>query len=359
VCLDLDKIKFCCFCACRVCFNKYAKEHTILCDRCNQEYHTFCVGLPGVPEGDWVCPACIDGDRKKVQTEKRRKERDARKKVDDEKRFVADAKKAEASAKRKTAKAEKKKLEEERKRVDRERRKAAADNRKQKEAEMRAAGIILPKKRGPGRPSKAEMAARLEAEQRHQEYLAAQSGSNKRGRGRPRKDGKDPIPRMFPSKSEISMDNLHLDIATAVGGQRSRSGRKIQRTIFHDEVGDSGGLSLVAERSAAVAASRAIHQQGPGGVIMKGTGKNQRKPGARECMQLTRKFTNDVIEKRYFDTLYDYANRGKIDHIIRMRERLDEHSRYLESQLAGLEALVAEKGESMVRVPPVPPRKAK
>mmetsp|Transcript_16411 Transcript_16411/g.37553 ORF Transcript_16411/g.37553 Transcript_16411/m.37553 type:complete len:93 (-) Transcript_16411:130-408(-) len=92
---------------------------------------------------------------------------------------------------------------------------------------------------------------------------------------------------------------------------------------------------------------------------MKGTGKNQRKPGARECMQLTRKFTNDVIEKRYFDTLYDYASRGKIDHIIRMRERLDEHSRYLESQLAGLEALVAEKGESMVRVPPVPPRKSK
>lgn len=255
VCLDLDKIKFCCFCACRVCFNKYAKEHTILCDRCNQEYHTFCVGLPGVPEGDWVCPACIDGDRKKVQTEKRRKEREARKKVDDERRLVADAKKAEAAAKRKAAKAEKKKLEEERKRVDRERRKAAADNRKQKEAEMRAAGIILPKKRGPGRPSKAEMAARLEAEQRHQEYLAAQSGPNKRGRGRPRKDGKDPIPRMFPSKSEISMDNLHLDIATAVGGQRSRSGRKIQRTIFHDEVGDSGGLSLVAERSAAVAAS--------------------------------------------------------------------------------------------------------
>ena len=39
-----------------------------------------------------------------------------------------------------------------------------------------------------------------------------------------------------------------------------------------------------------------------------------------------------------------------------MRERLDEHSRYLESQLAGLEALVAEKGEIDVVVPILPER---
>lgn len=34
-----------------------------------------------------------------------------------------------------------------------------------------------------------------------------------------------------------------------------------------------------------------------------------------------------------------------------MRERLDEHSRFLESQLAGLEALVKEKGEWNGKVP--------
>jgi hypothetical protein len=34
-----------------------------------------------------------------------------------------------------------------------------------------------------------------------------------------------------------------------------------------------------------------------------------------------------------------------------MRERLDEHSRFLESQLAGLEALVQERGESDLVVP--------
>lgn len=50
----------------------------------------------------------------------------------------------------------------------------------------------------------------------------------------------------------------------------------------------------------------------------------------------------------------DYSKRGKVDHLIRMRERMDEHSRFLESQLAGLEALVKEKGELDVRVPPAP-----
>ena len=38
-----------------------------------------------------------------------------------------------------------------------------------------------------------------------------------------------------------------------------------------------------------------------------------------------------------------------------MRERLDEHSRFLESQLAGLEALVRERGELDVVVPPAEP----
>jgi hypothetical protein len=35
-----------------------------------------------------------------------------------------------------------------------------------------------------------------------------------------------------------------------------------------------------------------------------------------------------------------------------MRERMDDHSRFLESQLAGLEALVQQKGELNMVVPP-------
>lgn len=71
----------------------------------------------------------------------------------------------------------------------------------------------------------------------------------------------------------------------------------------------------------------------------------RRKPGARECMQISRRFHTQVIPARYMEVLLDYVNRGKIEHLVRMRERLDEHSRLLESQLAGLEALVRENGE--------------
>lgn len=48
----------------------------------------------------------------------------------------------------------------------------------------------------------------------------------------------------------------------------------------------------------------------------------------------------------------DYCSRGKVEHLIRMRERLDDHSKFLESQIAGLEAAVAEKGELDIVVPP-------
>ena len=90
------------------------------------------------------------------------------------------------------------------------------------------------------------------------------------------------------------------------------------------------------ERSAAAAAKSALaySKSGP-----------RRKPGARECMQMSRKWGADVIEQKYFDILMDYSKRGKVDHLICMRERMDDHARFLETQLAGLEALAQERGE--------------
>lgn len=81
----------------------------------------------------------------------------------------------------------------------------------------------------------------------------------------------------------------------------------------------------------------------------------RRKPGARECMQISRRFGVKEIPEKYIEILMDYKDRGKLEHLIRMRERLDEHSRFLESQLAGLEALVLQRGESNVVVPLAPP----
>ncbi|KAL3917999.1 MAG: hypothetical protein SGILL_004451 [Bacillariaceae sp.] len=80
----------------------------------------------------------------------------------------------------------------------------------------------------------------------------------------------------------------------------------------------------------------------------------RRKPGARECMQLSRRFGNNVIPEKSMNVLLDYCSRGKVEHLIRMRERLDCHSRYLESQIAGLEILIKERGETDVVVPPLP-----
>lgn len=236
---------------------------------------------------------------------------------------------------------------------------------------------IVMRKRGPGRPPKAETLARLQAQlilqQQHEAAAVGITGQPvKRGRGRPRKDGSAPIPRKLPSKSEISANNLYTDM-TDISVERSRSGRKIQRTVFHDELqggglmkrprtdehgGDSNSASsrriaqasmYVAERSAAAAAKSAIATGGrtPGSSRK----EPRRKPGARECMQMSRKFGTGVLEQKYFDVLMDYSKRGKVDHLLRMRERMDEHSRFLESQLAGLEALVEEKGEWNGKVP--------
>jgi hypothetical protein len=80
----------------------------------------------------------------------------------------------------------------------------------------------------------------------------------------------------------------------------------------------------------------------------------RRKPGARECMQISRRFGVTVIPEKHMKVLLDYCSRGKVEHLIRMRERLDCHSRYLESQIAGLEMLVQERGETDVVVPALP-----
>ena len=72
----------------------------------------------------------------------------------------------------------------------------------------------------------------------------------------------------------------------------------------------------------------------------------RRKPGARECMQISRRFGVNVIPKKYIDVLADYCSRGKLEHLIRMRERLDDHSKFLEYQLAAFEDRVREKQKS-------------
>ena len=87
VCLDIPKIKVCCYCPCRICFNKFGKDKTILCDKCDSEYHTFCLNPPllEIPDAEWFCPACIEDEKKKKAAEARKKANEAKRKADEEK----------------------------------------------------------------------------------------------------------------------------------------------------------------------------------------------------------------------------------------------------------------------------------
>lgn len=48
---------------CEKCDAGHHEDKIILCDRCDKGYHLFCLSPPldAVPEGDWVCPACLQG----------------------------------------------------------------------------------------------------------------------------------------------------------------------------------------------------------------------------------------------------------------------------------------------------------
>ena len=193
-------------------------------------------------------------------------------------------------------------------------------------------------------------------------------------RGRPPAGGWPPEEQAAPKRmgrppkgggrsKSLPPDSMYLD--ATLDSDRSRSGRKIKHHVFHDEVEGGGlkykhgglnkfksdgmGADYVSERRSAVAAKSAISRRGRSVEPRK---DGRRKPGARECMIISRKFDDGVIEQKYFDVLLDYTTRGKVDHLVRIRERMDEHSRYLEAQLAGLEALVKEKGELNIKVPP-------
>jgi hypothetical protein len=255
-------------------------------------------------------------------------EREAKKKIEEEKRKEEEAKKEMAAAKRRAAYQERKKQEEEKRRVANEQKRFFSEKRKSKESELRSQGFwkektpspvsmpVMHHKRGPGRPPKAETMARMHAQYyQQQQHSAADGQPMKRGRGRPRKDGGAPIPRKLPIKSEISMANLYFDISDS-NVERSRSGRKIQRTVFHDEMeggglmkrprsDEHGGVAASASRQASMyLAERSAAAAAKSGLTPASSKKEpRRKPGARECMQISRKFSTTVIDQKYFDVL--------------------------------------------------------
>ena len=46
---------------CLVCGSGADEDRLLLCDGCDDSYHTFCLipSLQDVPKGDWRCPKCL------------------------------------------------------------------------------------------------------------------------------------------------------------------------------------------------------------------------------------------------------------------------------------------------------------
>lgn len=46
---------------CLVCGSGGDEDRLLLCDGCDDSYHTFCLipALHDVPKGDWRCPKCL------------------------------------------------------------------------------------------------------------------------------------------------------------------------------------------------------------------------------------------------------------------------------------------------------------
>ncbi|KAL5207727.1 hypothetical protein ABZP36_032162 [Zizania latifolia] len=51
---------------CKVCGIDRDDDSVLLCDKCDSEYHTYCLNPPlaRIPEGNWYCPSCMLGQKK-------------------------------------------------------------------------------------------------------------------------------------------------------------------------------------------------------------------------------------------------------------------------------------------------------
>ncbi|OQS06422.1 hypothetical protein THRCLA_01537 [Thraustotheca clavata] len=44
---------------CMICGRDENDTQSLVCDGCDDVYHTYCIGLLSVPPGDWFCPGCL------------------------------------------------------------------------------------------------------------------------------------------------------------------------------------------------------------------------------------------------------------------------------------------------------------
>lgn len=402
-CMDDEKSPTCCFCACRICFSKSEKENTILCDICDGEYHLGCLvpPLPGVPTDDWFCPTCMAAIEKTLGEKKRSKNESESSKVKASNKAIRKPGRPKGSGMMNIL--SKKTMKEFRvsHSLSQPRTVSGRFAPKSEHSTLRfevvAPGGTVLRKRGPGRPPKAETMAKRQAESEAAK-LAIESGLVSSTPGRfnnqyiatsgsvaPQSQQRSRSGRVVKRNTlfddiEEGPQLLHTPTNKYAGvmeeDRKTPSGRNTELSISSEEttkvdaknipIAPSGGIvsnpsmeksltptsEIIASKSLALnststekidTVSSVPIQNIPISVPIVTNKAPRRKPGARECMQISRRFGADIIPANYMEILIDYATRGKVEHLIRMRERMDDHSRFLESQLAGLEALIQDR----------------
>lgn len=62
---------------CKVCGMDKDDDNVLLCDKCDSEYHRYCLNPPllRIPEGNWYCPSCDDGQSRATYGSVRKRKR--------------------------------------------------------------------------------------------------------------------------------------------------------------------------------------------------------------------------------------------------------------------------------------------
>ncbi|XP_071685703.1 methyl-CpG-binding domain-containing protein 9 isoform X2 [Rutidosis leptorrhynchoides] len=58
---------------CKVCGMDRNDDNVLLCDKCDSEYHTYCLDPPlaRIPDGNWYCPSCLSSSSQSVSQDER------------------------------------------------------------------------------------------------------------------------------------------------------------------------------------------------------------------------------------------------------------------------------------------------
>ena len=396
-CMGEEDIVACCFCACRICFVKCDRDQTILCDICNADFHTYCLVPPldPIPSGEWYCPTCISSIKtvldEKIVTQ-RKERRISAPSVPEVKDASPSPEIIGVPVKRgpgRPRKHDKMPIVATRPKRKRSEDNIAPSNKKPRTDGKAEAAHPVPVLQSPakstiGKPSSSNndetdlqlnMDDTILLDSTHRSRsgrLLKRNNFYNHNQGKEKEqhlktssrlnsdDGDNAFDEILPlsspkgtqqsqrmisagglkeSDSSLLSEKLSMDMNTVdesiqgvVSSGLYKSGTvKGSSTLDKDVASNQMDSSLTMEIVDSKESVARATSKGP-----------RRKPGARECMQISRRFGVNVIPQKYMDILTDYCNRGKVEHLLRMRERLDEHSSFLELQLAGFEALVQE-----------------